>query len=279
MTSTDESAFAAASALVREADKDRFIASLFAPADRRDDLLALYAFDIELARIPQLAKQQIAGEIRLQWWREAVDGSDVHEAEANPVANALMQVVTRHGLSRSALHAMIDARGSELFPEPFSTTGDMLVWCDGLHAAQLRLAARILDPARATDADALAIEAGRALGLTQLLMSFADRAAGGQCIVPVETLSHQGATPGDVTAGQATPGVRAALTDLRNLAREQTARAEPLWSAAPVSLRPAFAQLPLVAPRLRFLDKHASTPFVSGDVPQWQRMWRMWRAK
>jgi phytoene synthase len=143
----------------------------------------------------------------------------------------------------------------------------------------LRLAARILDSARATEADALAVEAGRALGLTHLLMSFTDRAAGGQCIVPVETLSHHGATPGDVTAGQATPGVLAALSDLRNLAREQLARAEPLWRAAPVSLRPAFALLPLVAPRLRFLDAHASTPFVSSDIAQWQRMWRMWRAK
>jgi 15-cis-phytoene synthase len=275
--SGDRDSFAAASALVREADKDRFIAALFAPAGVRDDLLTLYAADIELARIPQLAKQQIAGEIRLQWWREAVDGSNAHEAEANPVANALMKVVARHGLSRSALHAMIDARGSELFPEPFSTTGDTLVWCDGLHAAQLRLAARILDAARATEADALAIEAGRALGLTQLLMGFADRAAGGQCIVPVEILSHHGVTSGDVTAGQASAGVVAALAELRTLAREQLARAVPLWRAAPASLRPAFLQLTLVAPRLALLE--AAAPYAMVDVPQWKRMWRMWRAR
>ena len=31
--------------LVREADKDRFLASLFAPAERRPALLALYAFN------------------------------------------------------------------------------------------------------------------------------------------------------------------------------------------------------------------------------------------
>ena len=277
-TVVDKSAFAVASALVREADKDRFIASLFAPAGQRGDLLALYAFDVELARIPQLAKQQIAGEIRLQWWREAVDGSNAHEAEANPVAGALMQIVTRHGLSRAALQAMIDARASELFPEPFSTSGDMLVWCDGLHAAQLRLSARILESARATDADALAVEAGRALGVTQLLMGFAERAAAGQCIIPVEALAHHGASPGDVTAEQATPGVLAALSDLRNLARDHLARAEPLWRATPVSLRPAFLQLPLIAPRLRWLEANASTPFVSGDVAQWKRMWRIWRA-
>lgn len=268
-----------AAALVRETDKDRHIASLFAPADRRGDLLALHAFDIELARIPQLAKQQMAGEIRLQWWREAVDGSNVHEAEANPVAASLMQIVARRNLPRGALHAMIDARGSELFPEPFSTVEDMLVWCDGLYAAQLRLAARILEPASAPGADTLAIEAGRVLGITQLLMSFAARAAAGQCIVPLDILSRHGATPGEVTAGQATPGVIAALADMRALARDYLARAEPSWRAAPASLRPAFLLLALVAPRLQLLDASAAMPFAAGDVPQWKRMWRMWRAK
>lgn len=274
---TSGGAMDAAAALVREADRDRYIAALFAPADRRDDLLALYAFDIELARIPQLAKQQIAGEIRLQWWREAVDGSSAHEAEANPVAAALKQVIERHSLPRGALHAMIDACGSELFPEPFSTIDDMLVWCDGLYAAQLRLAARILDPAQATEADTLAVEAGRTLGVTRLLMGFAIRAAAGQCIVPLEVLARHGASPGDVTGGQATPGVIAALAELRHLARDYLARAEPSWRTAPVSLRPAFLLLALVEPRLRLLEESRATPYASRDVAQWRRMWRMWR--
>jgi phytoene synthase len=267
-----------ATVLVREADKDRHIAALFAPADRRGDLLALHAFDIELSRIPQLAKQQIAGEIRLQWWREAVDGSNAHEAEANPVAAALMQAIARRNLPRGALQAMIDARGSELFPEPFSTADDMLVWCDGLYAAQLRLAARVLDAENAPPVDTLAVEAGRVLGVTQLLMSFAARASDGQCIVPLDMLARHGATPGEVTAGQATPGMIAALADMRALARDYLARAEPSWRMAPASLRPAFLLLALVAPRLRLLDASAATPFIAADVPQWKRMWRMWRA-
>ena len=78
-------------ALVRAADKDRFLAALFAPAEQRRRLHALYAFNIEIARVREVAREPMPGEIRLQWWR------DVHRraraaarSPANPVAAALL---------------------------------------------------------------------------------------------------------------------------------------------------------------------------------------------
>ena len=62
-------------ALVREADRDRYLATLFAPADRRGALFSLYAFDIEISRIRDLAREPMPGEIRLQWWREVLEGA------------------------------------------------------------------------------------------------------------------------------------------------------------------------------------------------------------
>ncbi len=61
-------------ALVREADRDRYLATLFAPADRRGALFSLYAFDIEISRIRDVAHEPMPGEIRLQWWREVLEG-------------------------------------------------------------------------------------------------------------------------------------------------------------------------------------------------------------
>ncbi|MGZ8323236.1 MAG: squalene/phytoene synthase family protein, partial [Rhodoplanes sp.] len=60
--------YAHCEALVRAADKDRFLASLFAPAERRRRLFALYAFNAEIARVREVVRTPIAGEIRLQWW-------------------------------------------------------------------------------------------------------------------------------------------------------------------------------------------------------------------
>ena len=70
--------------LVREADRERYLATLFAPADRRGALFSLHAFDIEVSRIRDLAREPMPGEIRLQWWREVLEGERAGEAAANP---------------------------------------------------------------------------------------------------------------------------------------------------------------------------------------------------
>ena len=76
-------------ALVREVDRDRYLAALFAPDDRRSALFALYAFNIEISRTRDLAREPMPGEIRLQWWREVLEGERADEAKANPVAASL----------------------------------------------------------------------------------------------------------------------------------------------------------------------------------------------
>ena len=91
--------FAHCAQLVRQADRDRFIASLFAPADKRDGLYALYAFNAEIARVREVAHQALAGEIRLQWWSDVIAGERTGEARANPIAAALLATIERHRLS------------------------------------------------------------------------------------------------------------------------------------------------------------------------------------
>ena len=105
--------------LVRLNDKDRFLASLFAPAERRIFLFALYAFDIETARVLNLVHEPMAGNIRLQWWHEAMAGLRPGEADAHPVLTALMHAVEiAAGGDRSLLTRAVEARQAELFGEP-----------------------------------------------------------------------------------------------------------------------------------------------------------------
>ena len=61
--------------LVRTGDKNRFLATLFAPQKYRRALYALYAFNLEVARTRELAREPIPGEIRLQWWRDVLGGA------------------------------------------------------------------------------------------------------------------------------------------------------------------------------------------------------------
>ena len=93
-----QDAFAYCAELVRTADRDRFIASLFAPAERRGALHALYAFSAEIARVREVAHTALPGEIRMQWWTDVVNRERDGEASANPVAAALLATMEQYHL-------------------------------------------------------------------------------------------------------------------------------------------------------------------------------------
>jgi phytoene synthase len=110
--------FAYSEQLVRDHDKDRFLSTLFAPADRRPYLFALYAFALEIGRVKHLVHEPMAGIIRLQWWTDAITGSRAEEAAANPVAGALLETIAQTGLPIAFLTRAIEQRQEELQGEP-----------------------------------------------------------------------------------------------------------------------------------------------------------------
>ena len=133
--------------LVRRTDPDRWLSSRFIaqPADRAD-VIALYAYDHELARAPKVTSNALLGEIRLTWWREALD--EIFEGRAvrrHPTAEALAGAVARHGLPRGPLEAMIEARDRELDASPMSEA-EVLDWARDTGGLAAQLAAQVLDP-------------------------------------------------------------------------------------------------------------------------------------
>src|SRR4029077_5903770 len=105
-------------ALVRAADKDRYLAALFAPADKRGPLFALYGFNHEIASIRDRAREPMPGEIRLQWWRDVLNGERAGEAAANPVAGALLDGMARFNVPVTPLLNVIEAHAFDLYDDP-----------------------------------------------------------------------------------------------------------------------------------------------------------------
>src|SRR5258708_36431612 len=130
-------------ALVRAADKDRFLATLFAPAEHRAALHALYACNVEIARVREVVREPLAGEIRLQWWSDVLRGAGRGEVEANPVAAALLATITRYRLPVERLAALIDARRVDLYDGPMRTLADLETYADGAASRPIALAAPI----------------------------------------------------------------------------------------------------------------------------------------
>jgi Squalene/phytoene synthase len=100
---------------VRESDRDRFLAALFAPEPARRALLALLAFDHELARTSTVTREPMLARIRLQWWRDAVmEAASDAQPRAQPVVEVLSEIIRRHDLAPSRLIDLIDAREDAL---------------------------------------------------------------------------------------------------------------------------------------------------------------------
>ena len=108
--------------LIRRLDPDRWLSSRFVDDLRlRADVIAIYAYDHELARAPKVASNSLLGEIRLTWWREVLDEAyEGRHVRHHPTAQALADVIGRHGLPREPLEAMIDARYRELDAMPMN---------------------------------------------------------------------------------------------------------------------------------------------------------------
>lgn len=158
--------------VVRRVDPDRWLSSRFiGDARARADVLALYAYDHELGRAPRVASNPLLGEIRLTWWREALDEVFAgRPVRAHPTAQALADVVLRRGLAREPLETMIDARYRELDKTPMRET-ELLDWARDTGGVGAQVAAQILDPA----ADAkLALAGGAAWALGKQLDGYPD---------------------------------------------------------------------------------------------------------
>lgn len=100
---------------VRDYDRDRFLLSLIAPRERREDLWALFAFNHEIAKTREVVTETQLGLIRLQWWRDNIAALyEGKEPFGNPVLIALASVIKNNGLPQDDFEALLYAREFDL---------------------------------------------------------------------------------------------------------------------------------------------------------------------
>ena len=275
MTRQLTGSYAHCEAQLSNEDHDGWLAALFAPAAARPGLHAIGAFALELGHVRERVRQPIAGEIRLQWWQDVVDGSRSSEAAAHPVAAALLDTMMSADLSPAVIADMIDAYRTDLYDEPPADVATLERRLVALRGTPIRLAAQVLG----VTGDAIetaAADAGVALGIMDLFTALTRASGHRPALLPGDVLSRHGATQGEIDARRVTPGVEFALAELRAVARSRMmalrARRKRLGAAGP-----AFLTASLVEPRLKRGARH--DPFADqSDLPQWRRQWLLWRA-
>jgi phytoene synthase len=157
-------AYAHCERLTREGDRDRWLGALFAPASLRPRLHALSAFFLETGRVKARAREPLAGEARLVWWLEAIEGKREAEAAGHPVAAALIDAIGAGRLPIAAFAAYLEARREALYAEPAATREEIESLGRALIAPHYALAARALEE---TGAEEAALNAGMAAALAE----------------------------------------------------------------------------------------------------------------
>lgn len=229
-------------AVVREADPDRYLSALYAPEERRGDLFALYAFNAEIAAVRDHISEPLPGEIRLQWWRDALSAGS---GQGNPLAEALLAAIDAYDLPVQALLDYLDARIFDLYDDPMPSRIDLEGYCGETASALIQLAGLVLDPQAAAGAATLSGHAGCAQAIAGFMRLMPLHRARGQCYVPGDILAAAGTSRDEFVSADPGEGGRRAVSAFAALGHEHLTAFEREAGNLPASLRPAFLPVAL----------------------------------
>lgn len=268
---------------VRRDDHDRYLTALLAPAAVREDLLALYAFNAEVAKVRESVSETLIGRMKLQWWRDVIAAA--YEGggapKGNPVVTALAGIIARHTLARDDFETLLDTRVRDMDDEAFHTALDLEAYAEGTSAPLTALALQILG-AR----DAQSRGAGRhvaiAWALTGMLRAVLFHARANHVLLPEDLLARESLTPHDVQERRNAARLARVVAEVAQTAEAHLAKARAHTGvprrAVPALLPATLADRYLDGLRRRAYDvfdpRHALQRPAVGRL-----IWNAWRGR
>ena len=264
-------------ASARSGEPDRYLAALLAPPDARPHLLALAAFASELARVPSLVTREPAmGEIRLQWWRDALAAPDPGARTGNPVADAVRVAMHRCNLPPALLLDAIDAHEVDLALQPMPDDAALATYLWMREGALFALAAGVLGHEPGADVQEAAVACGRAYGLARLLLGMPQALSLGHLLLPQSRLDACNVSSQELLSGEGGANVAALFAGMCAEAREVLATSRKYVANLPRRVRVAFLPLALVETYLRALERPGRDVLRSpAEIAPLTRVWRI----
>ena len=259
-------------------ERDRYLAALLAPAETRDDLVTLAAYLGELQRIPLLAHDVTIGEIRLQWWRDALAAAPGVE-NGHPVADAMREVAARRGLSAELLALPIEGRSRELYEDGIRDEAEFHAYADETEGSAFRIALDVIgahDPIAAAE---LTANGARAMAFTRLALTLPQHLALGRLPLPAAFVGRA-RDPRGADEGAAREAAREHTRLLAEEARAYLARFRGDQMRLGGRELAAFLPLSLVEPYLHAaLRPRRDALLELADISPLSRVARLWFAR
>ena len=225
---------------VRKYDKDRFLTALFAPADRREALFALYAFNLEIAKTREVVTEPVLGQIRLQWWHDAIGEAYDGTPRRHEVLLPLAQAIREFGLTRGHFEKLIDAREADLTDEPPADATCLISYAEVTGVPLVLLALEILGVSGNAAANEAARHVGIAWALTGLLRAIPFHARSHRLYMPKDSLARHDVAEGRLFDLKPPEGLKAVVGEVADLARGHLREARALRRDVPRAANPAL---------------------------------------
>lgn len=245
---------------LRRSDRDRYLIAQTAPAGRRGDLFALYAFNQEIAKTAEVVSEPMIGRIRLQWWREAIAEACAGKSRDHAVLIALAAAIRDRGLTPGHFARLIDARDADLDSRQPGNLAELEAYCRDTSAPLISLALEVLGQT-AESAHALTEPLGTAWALTGLLRALPFHARRKRLLLPGDMINIHSADARALFELQPTAKLKEAVETL-------AVRAEALLSTArhqrpkpPKAAHPALLLAILAQGYLETLRRAGYDPF------------------
>ena len=252
------------------ADPDRYLSALFAPAAKRPLLHALYAFNIEIARVADTVREPMMGEIRLEWWRETLAGARQGMPRNHDVARALTDLFLSVRLPPEPFEAMLAARAFDSTSEAFADRAQVEAYCDATAGNLTRLAMLILGGGN----DTAARHAGIAYALAGIARSLPHHAARHKLMLPLDLLATLKLTPQEFFHGGHTQQAKTAENQNTQKTHKHNDKARA--AALPPTLLPAILPAALVPLFLHRVTRRTFDPLTrTPEIPVHRRQIRL----
>lgn len=248
-------------ALVRHHDHDRYQTALFAPADRREALFALYAFNYEIARVREVVTQPTLGHIRLEWWRENIAAAyGTGAIRTHPVIEALTVAIRRWRLTRCHFDRLIDAREADLDLEAPADLAELENYLEATSSRLVYLAVEVLSLPNDT-LIAAARHVGIAFAIAGLLRAWPTHSATRRQFIPVDIANRHRLQLGGAQQIRSLPGLAAVTAEIAQFAYNHLSKARRLRPAIPRAALPALLPAEIATQSLARLRRAGYDPF------------------
>jgi len=247
--------------LVKRADPDRFLLAVVAPAEARPALFALYAFNAEVAKTREVVSEAMLGDIRLQWWREAIEECYVGRGRRHEVVRPLAQAIAERAPDRALFDALIDARARDLDESPIESVDAFEAYAEATSGGLIRLAAQMLGADETAESAAAARRVGIAYALVGQIRALPYSLPHRRTLLPRAPLRAAGADERALYKAKPDPKIAAGVHDLLDQAEAHLSAARALRAAVPKAATPAFLAARLASAYIRQLRRVGGDPF------------------